>query len=125
MPIESTKMTTVPSTVTSAATDPQDKKTKAAAQQFEAYFLNTMLKEMRKTVPKDTLLPDSGGQEEIFRDMMDQKLSENMSQRGDFGLANMIYQQLTKKTVDPSDPTISTSTVAVPAVPKEDVDFHR
>ncbi|MDQ2798462.1 MAG: rod-binding protein [Armatimonadota bacterium] len=67
---------------------------KKATQQFESYFLNELLKEMRKTVPPDKLLADDGNGKQIFQDMMDQKLSDNMSSRGHMGLAKMIYDQL-------------------------------
>ncbi len=67
---------------------------KKATQQFEGYFLHELLKEMRKTVPKDTLLGDDGHGQEIFQDMMDQTLSETMSERGDLGMAKMMYDQL-------------------------------
>ena len=67
---------------------------KKATQQFEAYFVNELLKEMRKTVPKDTLVQDDGNGQQIFRDMMDQTLSDSMSGRGDLGMAKMMYDQL-------------------------------
>jgi len=76
------------------ATDKRHTDLKKAAQQFEGYFLNAMLKEMRKTVPEDKLLGDDGHGQEIFRDMMDQTISESMSKRGDFGIAKMMYDQL-------------------------------
>ena len=78
---------------------------KKATQQFEGYFLHELLKEMRKTVPDDTLLPDDGNGKQIFQDMMDQTLSDNMSSRGDFGMAKMMYAQLAPslgKTVTPA-----------------------
>ena len=67
---------------------------KKATQQFESYFLNELLKEMRKTVPQDKLLGDDGNGKQIFQDMMDQKLSDNMAGRGDLGMAKMMYDQL-------------------------------
>ena len=67
---------------------------KKATQQFESYFLNELLKEMRKTIPQDKLLADDGNGKQIFQDMMDQKLSDNMSSRGDLGMASMMYDQL-------------------------------
>lgn len=67
---------------------------KKATQQFEGYFLHELLKEMRKTIPDDKLLGDDGHGQEIFRDMMDQTLSESMSTRGDLGMAKMMYDQL-------------------------------
>lgn len=83
--------------IETAAAPPQDKAhldLKKATQQFESYFLNELFKEMRKTVPQDKLLADDGNGKQIFQDMMDQKLSDNMSSRGDLGLAKMMYDQL-------------------------------
>ncbi len=80
-----------------AAPPAQDKRhldLKKATQQFEGYFLQELLKEMRKTIPQDKLLGDDGHGQEIFRDMMDQKLSDSMSSRGDLGMAQMMYDQL-------------------------------
>jgi len=79
------------------APPPTDKKhldLQKATQQFEGYFLNELLKEMRKTVPDDKLLGDKGNGQQIFRDMMDQTLSEKMASRGDLGMARMMYNQL-------------------------------
>lgn len=80
---------------------------KKATQQFESYFLNELLKEMRKTVPQAKLLGDDGNGKQIFQDMMDQKLSDNMSSRGDLGMAKMMYDQLAPSLG--SAPQISTS----------------
>ena len=75
---------------------------KKATQQFEAYFVNELLKEMRKTVPKDTLIQDDGNGQDIFQGMMDQTLSESMSSRGDLGMAKMMYDQLAPSLGDAS-----------------------
>jgi len=75
---------------------------KKATQQFEGYFLHELLKEMRKTVPEDKLLGDESHGQEIFRDMMDQTLSDSMSSRGDLGMAKMMYDQLAPALGDAS-----------------------
>ena len=67
---------------------------KKACQQFEAYFLDSLFKEMRKTVPKDKLLGDDAHQQEIFQEMMDQNVADSVSKQGGFGLADMMYRQL-------------------------------
>lgn len=67
---------------------------KKATQQFEAHFLHTLLQEMRKTVPESNLVPESGQQRTIFQDMLDQTMADSMSQRGDFGLADLLYKQM-------------------------------
>ena len=79
---------------------------KKATQQFEGYFLHQLLTEMRKTVPKDTLLGDDGNGQEIFQDMMDQTLSGSMSERGDLGMAKMMYDQLAPALGGPATPKI-------------------
>ncbi|BDI28301.1 hypothetical protein CCAX7_003520 [Capsulimonas corticalis] len=78
---------------------------KKACQQFEGYFLNLMFKEMRKSIPKSTVLKDDAGQEQTFQEMMDQKVSDVMSERGDFGLAKMMYVQLTRADIVNADGT--------------------
>jgi Rod binding domain-containing protein len=96
-------------TVNPIATDPKATETKAtdpttldkphqqlkvATQQFESYFLHQMLQEMRKSVPKDEELQDSGDQQKIFQDMLDQTLSDSMAKRGDLGIGKMLYDQM-------------------------------
>ena len=69
---------------------------KAAAQQFEAVFLRQMIGSMRQaSLAKDDLL--SGGQAaEQFRDMSDAKLADSMSQKGSFGIAELLLKQFDK-----------------------------
>lgn len=66
---------------------------KAAAQQFEAVFLRQMIGSMRQaSLAEDDLL--SGGRAaEQFRDMSDAKLADSMSQKGSFGIAEMLLKQ--------------------------------
>ncbi len=66
---------------------------KKAAKQFEALFLNYMLKSMRETVPKDGLLKE-GIANDIYTSMFDSYLSQKASSHQSMGLANMIYKQL-------------------------------
>ena len=84
---------------------------KKATQQFESYFVDMLFKEMRKTVPDDTLLGDSDHQTEIFTDMMDQDVSDSISKRGDFGLAKMMYSELSKHLA-PNNPAAAVGTAA-------------
>ena len=65
---------------------------KKACRQFDAYFTDLMLKEMRKTVPEGGLLGEQSNQREIFQSMMDQSLADNMSQHG--ALGQMMYEEL-------------------------------
>lgn len=65
---------------------------RAAAQQFEAIFLNMMLKSMRTATTKDPIF--GSDQSRFYRDMFDQQISLTMAQRGGIGLADVIARQL-------------------------------
>lgn len=49
----------------------------AAARQFEALFLNMMLKSMRDATPKDSLMDSE--QSRLYLSMLDQQLSQSMA----------------------------------------------
>lgn len=69
------------------------KEIKAVCQEFESLFLNYMLKEMRSTVPKSDLL-DGGQAERIYTSMFDERLSQELAQKGGIGLAQMLEKNL-------------------------------
>ena len=83
--------------VNEAAKDQQDKELKEACKGFEAMFLNMMFKQMRATVPTDTLFGESNAKK-IYQEMYDEKLTENIADSGGVGLADMLYKQLSKST---------------------------
>lgn len=66
---------------------------KAAAQQFEAVFLNMMLKSMREATPQDGMFESD--QTRMFTGMLDQQLAQSMASRG-VGLADIMVQQLSR-----------------------------
>ena len=63
------------------------------AGQFEALFLQMMLKNMRAASFGDSLMGDNK-QHELYRDMMDQQLSLDMASGKGIGLADSIVRQL-------------------------------
>ncbi|SFN70678.1 flagellar assembly peptidoglycan hydrolase FlgJ [Nitrosospira briensis] len=63
----------------------------AAAKQFEALFMNMMLKSMRDATPKDSLVDSE--QSRLYISMLDQQLSQSMSSNG-IGLADIMIRQL-------------------------------
>lgn len=72
-----------------AAKDPtNDAAIKKSAQQFEALFLQMMLKSMRDATPKGGLFDSQAT--ETFEQMYDQQIVMAMSERGSTGLAQMI-----------------------------------
>ncbi|HRU38563.1 MAG TPA: rod-binding protein [Candidatus Goldiibacteriota bacterium] len=60
---------------------------------FESIFLGYMLKQMRKTVPEESLFGKSNARE-IFFDMYDDAVSKELASAGGIGLAVMLYKQL-------------------------------
>lgn len=65
--------------------------TRGAAQQFEALFINQMMKSMRDATPSEGVMDNQ--QTKMFTSMLDQQLSQNMSKRG-MGLADVLVRQL-------------------------------
>ncbi len=60
---------------------------------FEAIFINTLLQEMRKTIPDDGLLPTSSASR-TWQQLFDNQLAETLASRQEMGVAKMLYQQL-------------------------------
>ncbi len=63
---------------------------KKSAQQFEAMFLQMMMKSMRATIEKGGLFDSQAS--ETFEQMYDQQIVMAMSERGSTGLAQMVEQ---------------------------------
>ena len=87
---------------------PSKETLKAAAQQFEALFLNMMLKSMRDATPQDGMTDSE--QTRMYTGMLDQQLSLKLSSRG-IGLADLMVKQLGQAL----PPDALTPTLANPA----------
>jgi flagellar protein FlgJ len=64
---------------------------KGAATQFEAMFINMMMKSMRDATPQEGMLDNQ--QTKMFTSMLDQQMSQNLAKRG-VGLADVLVRQL-------------------------------
>ncbi|MDP7175694.1 MAG: rod-binding protein [SAR324 cluster bacterium] len=73
-----------------------DAKLREAANDFEAIFIQQMLKTMRKTSFESDLLPKSEG-EKVFQSLLDEQYALLSAKSGSLGLSEMIYQQLKPK----------------------------
>jgi Rod binding domain-containing protein len=60
---------------------------------FESIFLTYMLKQMRKSLPEDSLLGNSNAKD-IYTEMYDESLANELAKAGGIGLAAMMYKQL-------------------------------
>ncbi len=74
----------------------EDKKLKEACRDFEAMFISQLLKSMRKTVEKADLY-GSSKEEEIWQEMIDAEIAKSASKTGSFGIADMLYKQLSSQ----------------------------
>jgi flagellar protein FlgJ len=83
---------------------------KQAAKQFEALFMQMVLKSMRDATPTEGLFGNE--QEKMFTSMLDQQLTQNLSGRG-LGLADAMYAQLSRHL--PGDTPGDTQPAQAPA----------
>jgi len=70
-------------------------KLRKAAEGFEAIFIRQILKSMRSTLTSGGMF-GNGSVGEIYSDIMDNAISEKIAERGDMGLADIIYKQMVK-----------------------------
>lgn len=66
-----------------------------AAEQFEAHFLQETLKAMRQTIVKSELTESDSA--DLYEDLMDKEVAQQMARRGGVGLADMLERQLIQR----------------------------
>ena len=71
----------------------ESKRLREACEGFEAMFLDIVFKEMRNTVPENTLFGESNG-EKMWHSMLDTELMQNVAKSGGVGIADMMYDNL-------------------------------
>lgn len=100
-------------------------KLREACEGFESIFIQKMWQEMRNAVPKTNLL--TGREERFWQDMYDQELSKSMTKAGGIGLADMMYEQLSRNLVSASRTAADGAAgaaftpTAAPLVPEQDL----
>jgi Rod binding domain-containing protein len=107
-----------------AARDPS-KAVRKTAEQFEAYFIQQMMKSMRDTIEKSDLV--EGGNMEMYQDLMDKEVSLSIAKRGGMGLADMMERQMnqaqalsTQDALRLQNPALTTTPAAMPLVPAKE-----
>ncbi|WFE67921.1 rod-binding protein [Thiomicrospira sp. R3] len=85
------------------AREDQDAVLRPVAEQFEALFLEQILKNSRQVKLDDGWL--DGNQADTYFDMYDKQLAQNLASKGSLGLADMIVEQLSSRhpTIKPED----------------------
>jgi len=69
---------------------------KKSCQDFEAIFVQSLFKSMRKTIPDGGLLKKDNTTA-VYQDMFDQEIAKNISKKQSIGLAEQMYRQMEKK----------------------------
>lgn len=80
----------------SAMTEQNDAELKSACMQFEELMLGIMYKSMKATIQRSDLIPADPGRE-IYEQWQDDDLMKKVAARGTFGLADMMYKQLSRR----------------------------
>ncbi|MBT9568198.1 MAG: flagellar assembly peptidoglycan hydrolase FlgJ [Thiobacillus sp.] len=83
---------------------------KQAAQQFEAVFMNMLMKSMRDASPQDGMLDSE--QTRMYTSMLDQQMTQRLASRG-IGLAEVMVRQLSAVV---STPAVGGETPATPGI---------
>ena len=86
---------------------------KTVAKQFEALFMNMMLKSMREASPQDGAFDNE--QTRMYTSMLDQQLSQNLATRG-VGLADVLIRQLSSTVTTPASAPGKQAEQAMPAL---------
>jgi flagellar protein FlgJ len=77
------------------AKSPTPDQIRRVAREFESVFINFLLREMRRTIPKSGFL-DSGFIGEIYTSMADRELSRQLARKG-IGLGDLIYRDMIRR----------------------------
>ena len=94
---------------------------KAVAQQFEAVFLQMVLKSMRDATPQDG--PTDSDQTRMYTSMLDQQIAQSLSAKG-IGLADVMLRQLGRsQTAAPALPVTAKPVDAKTSAPVASQNF--
>jgi flagellar protein FlgJ len=90
---------------------------KEASKQYEAVFIQMMLKSMRQALPGDPLFGSQ--QQDMYQDLFDKQVSMSMAAKGTIGLADIIARQLQRnmQMQNPAGANIEKPPAAAPASP--------
>ncbi len=86
----------LPSGSKSGAGGVDPEKLKKACTEFEALFVQEILKFMRQTIPQSGLA-GSGAGKEVYQSLLDQELSKNLAKKGGLRIGEMVYKQMLRK----------------------------
>jgi len=68
-------------------------KAKAAAEEFEAFFLSQFLNSMSSGLETDEMF-GGGESEKLFKDMLNQEYAKSMSRQNGIGIADAVFREM-------------------------------
>lgn len=80
-------------TLSSGLESAEDEKLLEACKSFETYFVEQVFKEMEKTVHSS----EENEYTEYFGDMLYQEYANNISESGELGIAQMLYESMKRQ----------------------------
>ena len=80
---------------------------RAVAQQFEAIFMQLVLKSMRDASMGDTMFDSE--QSDMYREMYDKQIAMSLSEKGGLGIADALVRQLSRQPTQPHGAEASAS----------------
>ncbi len=83
--------------------------------QFESYFIEQVLKEVKKTVPDTAFAQDASNKSmvDFFMDSTIQKVSENLQEKAGLGLAQQMFDQMKRNYAPKEIPAAKGAETAV------------
>jgi soluble lytic murein transglycosylase-like protein len=85
--------------VTPDNSNPKTVKLQKACKDFEALFLQYLLKTMRSTIPKDEKEEFGLGQD-IYQNIMDEEISKKIAQSRGVGISQMLFNRFSKEVAE-------------------------
>jgi len=70
-----------------------DLKARAKAEEFEAFFISQMFKNMSSGLETDKTF-GGGESEKIYKSMLNDEYAKSMSSQGGIGIADMVYREI-------------------------------
>ncbi len=81
-----------------------DEKLKSSCKEFEGYFVQTLYKEMQKTVDDKNSLFKKSQATNTFTDFLVEEYSKNIADGGGIGIAKMMYESMKAQQTAAEDP---------------------
>lgn len=85
----------------------QTNQLKKVSQEFEAIFMNQLLKVMRETI-EDSGVFEGGFGKSIYTELFDQEISMSMARRGTLGISDILYKSLSERAAGKTPDSVQT-----------------